>query len=353
MSGADLKKTSAVSTPADFRAYINHRSTVCLSRCYLLLCIATAALSLLGGSAAHAQKFPTQTIKIIVPYAPGGSTDLTARVIGAKLAERLGKPVIVENRSGASAQVGIQAVVGSPANGHTLLVTPNGPISISSHLGKLPYDPATDLVPVAMLASVPSGVAVPQSSPSRGLDELIAAAKAKPEGLNYSVSGVGTLMHLAGEMLQAMTGAKLVAVPYRGTNPASAAIASGEVPVGISDLTTLLPLAKGGRIRILAVIDASRTATAPDIPTVAELGVKGYAANGWIGIFAPAGTSSEIVDRLNAEVAWALSLPEVHSTFINAGLDPAPMKPAEMRRFVTGEIEKWGKLISSANIKLD
>ena len=321
----------------------------CRSTLKIVVTVFALLLSILAG----AQQYPGQPIRIIVPYPPGGSSDLAVRTVGAKISESLGQPVVVENRSGAAGQVGIQVVVRSPADGYTLVATPNGPVSISAHLQKLPYDPAKDLVPVAMLAWVPIGIAVNSAVPVHNLKDFIGFSKGKPDGVSYSVSGVGTLMQLAGELMKSMTGANLVAVPYKGAAPAATAILSGEVPAGISDLVTLLPHATSGRIRILALANSTRTTTAPDLPTVAESGVPGYGADGWIGMFAPAGTPPHIIARLNAEVARSLALPEVRQALGKAGLEPAPMRSEDMGRFVLDEIKKWGKVIKDANININ
>ena len=315
--------------------------------------IVVTVVALLLSVLAGAQQYPSKPIRIIIPYPPGGSSDLAVRTIGAKISESLGQPVVVENRSGASGQVGIQAVVRSPADGYTLVATPSGPVSISAHLQKLPYDPAKDLVSVAMLALVPSAIAVNAALPIYNLSDFIAFSKRKPDGVNYSVSGIGTHMHLAGELLKGMTGANLIAVAYRGTAPATTAVLSGEVPASISALATLLPHAMSGRIRILALIDSTRTTTAPDLPTVSESGVPGYGADAWMGMFAPAGTPPHIIARLNAEVARSLALPDVRQALGKAGLEPAPMKSEDMGRFVLDDIKKWGKVIKDANIKID
>jgi tripartite-type tricarboxylate transporter receptor subunit TctC len=294
-----------------------------------------------------------QPVRVVVPLPPGGSSDLTARAISAKLSEMMSRTFVVDNRTGAAGQIGIQTVARAAPDGNTLVVTPSGPISITGHLQKLPYDPIADLVPVAMFAHVPSGIAVPAASPIRSLQDMLAAARRSGSGLTYSVSGLGIHMHLAGELLSQMTGAPMRPIPYRGTSPATAAIMSGDVDAGISDLSTLLPLAKSGRLRILAVTDTKRTITAPDIPTVAEEGVRNYSADAWIGMFAPAGTPPEVVAQLNAAVAKALEMPDVKATFFSAGLEPFIMNPEEMSRFIKGDYEKWGALIKKAQIKID
>lgn len=321
--------------------------------CRSTLKIVVTSIALLFSAWAGAQQYPSQPIRIIVPVAPGGSADFIVRTVGVKISESVGQPVVVENRPGASMQIGIQAVVRSPADGYTLVVTPSGPISVSGHFQKLPYDPAKDLVPVAMLVWVPAGIAVNAALPIHNLNDFIVFSKGKPDGVSYSVAAIGTHMHLAGELLKSMTEARLVAVPYRGTAPAATAILSGEVPAGISDLATLLPHAMSGRIRILAIVNSARTATAPNLPTVSESGVPGYGADAWIGMFAPVGTPPRIIARLNTEVARSLALPDVRQAIGKAGLEPAPMNSEEMGRFVLDDTRKWGKVIKDANIKIN
>ncbi|MEA2906952.1 MAG: hypothetical protein QOI12_4339 [Alphaproteobacteria bacterium] len=313
-----------------------------------LVAIGHAVLAL---PAANAQTFPDKPIRIIVPVAPGGSADLVARTIGARLSESLGKPVIVESRVGGGGELALESVIRAAPDGYTLLSSPNGPISVAPHVQGPKYDPAKDLTPVAMQVFVGAGIGVQAALPIGSMSDLIKMAKDRPEGIHYAHSGVGNTMHLAGELLKSMTGANLVPVPYRGTSPVVTAILTGEVPFGIADLTSLMPLADAGRVRVLAVMNSSRIGNAPNVPTVAEAGLPGYAADPWIGLFAPAGTPSDIVNRLNAEVARALARPEVRDNFVKAGLQPAPMSPDEMRRFVLADIEKWGKLIRSINLK--
>ena len=268
--------------------------------------------------AAQAQTYPDKSIRVVIPVAPGGSADLVARTISARLSEAFGKPVIVESRTGAGGEIGVDSVVRSAADGYTLLSTPNGPISVGVHVQATKYDPAKDLAPVAMEVLVAAGIGVNAALPIYTIGDLINAAKAKPEGLSYSHSGIGNTMHLSGELLKSMTGANLVPVPYRGTSPAVTAVLTGEVPFGIADMTSLMPLAEAGKVRILAVTNSSRIAVAPDIPTVGE-SLTGYAADAWIGLFAPAGTPADIVNRINNEVERALARPEVKENFQKVG----------------------------------
>jgi tripartite-type tricarboxylate transporter receptor subunit TctC len=310
-----------------------------------------AVCALLALPAANAQTYPDKPIRIIVPVAPGGSADLVARTIGARLSESLGKPVIIESRVGGGGELALESVIRAAPDGYTLLSSPNGPISVAPHVQRPKYDVAKDFTPVAMQVLVGAGIGVNAALPIHSMNDLIKTAKATPEGFHFAHSGVGNTMHLAGELLKSMTGTNLVPVPYRGTSPVVTAILTGEVPFGIADLASMIPVADAGRVRILAVMNSSRIGIAPDVPTVAEAGLPGYAADPWIGLFAPAGTPPAIVERLNAEVARALARPEVRDNFVKAGLQPAPMTAEETRRFVLDDIEKWGKVIRSINLK--
>jgi len=313
--------------------------------CAVLLSVALAP--------ARAQQPSGQVIRIVVPFAPGGSADVTARAAAARLSERLGRSVIVENRTGASGQIGLQSVVKAKNDGTTLLVTPSGPISISAHMQKLPYDPVTDLTPVAMLARVPAGIAVPTGSPYRSLGELVNAGKASPKGITYGVGLLGGHMHLVGQLLAARTGMQLNAIPYRGNSQSVVAAVSGDVDSVISDMTTLMPLVKGGRLRLLAVTDSKRASVAPEVPTVDELGFPNSSADAWIGMFGPAGLPAEFVEQVNSEIARMLGTQEMRALLVNAGLDSFAMSPAEMKRFLTDDYARWGRIIKERNIKAE
>lgn len=318
------------------------------------LLLAGIALFALGTAAqAQAQSWPDRPIKFIVPYAPGGSVDLIARTLGPKVGDSLKQPVIIENRAGAGGQIGVDATAKSAGDGYTFVFTPPGAIAISPHSGKLPYNPLTDLVTVSTVAVVPTAIAVNPNTPVKTFQELMANAKANPGKFSFAVSGIASTTHLATELLKSMGGMDLAIVPYRGTQPATTAIMGGEVQAGVSDLTTLLPLAKDNRVRIIAVVDEKRTVTAPDIPTVAESGIPGYAASGWISMFAPAATPAPIVERMNAEIARIVGEQDVKAVFMNAGMEPSPRSVAASKTFIAGEHKKWGDVIKSANIKLD
>ena len=314
--------------------------------CALLLCALTQSGALAEST------YPVRPIKIVVPFAAGGSTDLIARSVGAKVSEKLGKPVVVENRPGAGGESGITAVLGAPADGYSLLITPNGPISISSHLRKVSYKSDSDLVPLAMMVRIPTAIAVNAKLPVTTIPELVEHSRKSPDGLTYGISGVGTHMHLAGEIVRSRTGAKLVAVPYKGASGAALAVASGEVSAAVSDVTALLPHAKAGALRILAVIDTDRAPIAPELPPISE-SLAGFGINAWIGLFAKAGTPPEIVALLNKEFTRAVMLPEISESFTKAGLVAWTMTSGEMSKFISGDIANMGSLIVESKIKLE
>jgi tripartite-type tricarboxylate transporter receptor subunit TctC len=310
------------------------------------------ALTALDASFAIAQS-GGGTITIVVPYAPGGAADLTARLLAQKLSERLARTVLVENKSGAAGQIGTQFVVRAEPDGNTLVLSPSGSISVTGHFKKLPYDPLKDLAAVALLAYVPSAIAVPASSSYKTLNDLLDAAKRNQAGVSYGVAGVGTHMHLSGELLSAMTGTKLVPIAYRGDTPSVAALVAGETDACIAGLGALQPMAKAGRIRILALTNSRRTSTAPNIPTAAESGVKGYSANAWIGMFAPAGTPDSVAERLNTEIAQIVRLADVKAALATAGLEPASMSIPEFIAFLVEDSKRWGALIRERGIKAE
>ena len=312
-----------------------------------------AAGALLAAMPTAAQNYPNKVIHFIVPFAPGGSADLIARTVGAKLADSVGQQVVVENRPAGGGQLGVEMTVNAAPDGYTLLVTPNGALSIARYMRQLPYDTATDLAPVSMLATIPAGIAVNAALPVKSLAEFIAYVKDRPGQLNYAVPTIGTHMHLAGELLKSMTGMNIVAVPYKGTGPAAAALAAGEVQAAVADLASLLPFAGRGAIRILAVADPKRTSTAPDIPTAAEAGVPGYGVTAWIAMFAPVKTPAPVIAKLNAEVGRALQMADVRDILIKAGIEPAPSTPEDMRKILSDQIAGFGKVIKEANIKFE
>ncbi len=302
---------------------------------------------------AYGQGYPNKPIHLVVPFAPGGGTDISARAISGELGRGLGQPVLVENRPGASSHLGSKAVAQAPADGYTLLLTSIGTVVVSPHVQKLDYDPVKELAPVAQVGASNLAIGVNAATPIRSVADLVKFSKDTPQGIFYSVSALGTMPHLAAELFKAVTGTNWNPVNYKGAGPAGAALVSGEVPATLIDLTTLLPHLAGGRIRVIAVTSAKRSFAAPQIPTVAESGYPGYVADAWVGIFAPAATPADIVNKLNAEINRAMNTPDVTKTLAKTGTEPANMTAEQFRRQVAEDYAKWGKVIRGANIKLE
>jgi tripartite-type tricarboxylate transporter receptor subunit TctC len=301
---------------------------------------------------AWSQNYPSQPITITVTFPPGGSADLTTRIIGARLAAKLGQPVVVENRAGGGGEVGLVSVVKAPPDGYRLLSTTSGSIALAGNLRQVSYDSETDLMPISMLVKVPTGIAVNAALPIRTVADLVKLSKERPDGLSYGNAGIGSFMHLAGEVFRAKTGANLVSVPYRGTAPAALAVKTGETQMAVADLTSLMPFATEGSIRILGLVDSARTSVAPEIPTIAEGGVPGFGVDGWVGMFAPRGTSPAIVALLNAAINEALESPDVRRRILASGLDPWILSPPAMSSFVKEEIARWKVLTREAGVKV-
>src|SRR5580658_2791783 len=302
-------------------------------------------------AAAHAQTFPNRTIRIIVPYAPGGSIDLTARVIARYLQNSVGQSVIGENKPGANAAIGIEALMRSEPDGHTLIILSDSPVTINVHLSRVNYDPLTDLVPIGKVVSSPLILTANANVGIRSIADLVAAAKAKP--LSYGVAGLGSSSYLAGELLQRELGLTMQPVTYRGGAPAAAAVASGEVPLAFTDTTAILPMIAGGQVFALGVAEPVRSRAMPNIPTLREAGVPNFSAMSWLAIFAPRGTPDDRIFRLNAEIAKIMAMPDAQKVLLAAGLEPAPNSPAEMRRIIEADYAKWGQLIKALKLKVE
>jgi tripartite-type tricarboxylate transporter receptor subunit TctC len=313
--------------------------------------IAPAAVLVAIAAPAHAQTFPNRTIRIIVPYAPGGSIDLTARVIAKNLQDSVGQSVIVENKPGANAAIGIEALMRSEPDGHTLIILSDSPVTINVHLSRVNYDPLTDLVPIGKVVSSPLILTANANAGIASIADLVAAAKAKP--LSYGVAGVGSSSYLAGELLQRELGLTMQPVSYRGGAPAAAAIASGEVPVGLTDTGAVLPMIGSGQLVALGVAEPVRSRSMPNIPTLREAGVPNFSAMSWLAMFAPRGTPDDRIARLNAEIIKIVAMPEAQRVLLAAGLEPAPNSPSEMRRIIEADYAKWGQLINALGLKVE
>ena len=303
-------------------------------------------------AAVQAQDYPSKPIRYIVPFPPGGSSDLIARAIAPKLGERLGQPVVVENRPGAGGMIGVDIVAKAPPDGYTIGLAAAGALSSNISLyPSMPFDPEKDLAPVTMLAMIPLVLIAHPSQPAT-VKQLIEAAKARPGGIAIGYGGNGSTMHLAGELFGMMAGVKLQPVPYKGSGPVSTDVLGGQVPLGMVDVPSAINHVRAGKIRALAVTSKRRISAAPEVPTLEEAGVPGYEAIGWFGTVAPARTPAGIVNRLNREIAAALQVPEIHARVIDAGTEPFTDTPQEFAALIREETVKWAKVIKNAGIKL-
>ena len=301
--------------------------------------------------AAHAQEYPSRAIRIVVPVAAGGSPDVLARIIGEKMRERLGQPIVVDNRVGAGQMIGADLVAKSAPDGHTLLL-PTATYSGSAALQpKLPFDPVNDLIGVAMVGVGPLLVVVHPSVPAKNIKELIALAKSRKGQINYGSAGAGSIIHFATEVFAANTAIDIVHVPYKSGAPAVSAAVAGEVPMVFMSLPSVWPQVKSNRLRAIAVTSATRSAFVPDLPTVAEAGVPGYEATQWWGVLAPARVPAGIITRLNSEINTILSADEMKSRLANEGAEPVLMMPEAFTSFVRNEIAKFRKVATERNIK--
>jgi tripartite-type tricarboxylate transporter receptor subunit TctC len=314
-----------------------------------LAALSTALLGLATGAAA--QGFPSKPVRIVVPFPPGGSTDLLARRIAEKWQQSLGQPVIVENRPGAGGVTGSDFVARAAPDGHTLVMGVTGSHGVSISLNpRLPYHPLRSFEPISRVVSAPLVIVVGAAVPARTLAEYVAAARSKPGEITHSSPGVGTSMHLTGEMFNAAAGTQLVHVPYKGSAGAINDLMGGQVQSMFSDFLVALPQVESGRIRALAVTSARRHPLMPNVPTVAESGYPGFEALSWQGLFAPAGTPREVIERLNAETQKALASPDIRDFFSRQGFEVAGSTPAEFRAFIEAEIPKWAKVVKEAGL---
>jgi len=315
--------------------------------------IAALALAILA-SGAHAQAWPAKPIKWVVPFAPGGTTDILARTIGDKLAIALGQPVIIENKPGAGGGVGADYTAKAPADGYTIMGGTISTHAINASLYKsLPYDPVKDFAPITLIARVPNMLVVNPDVPAKNVAELIALMKASPAKYTFASSGNGTSQHLSGELFKTMAGVEMQHIPYKGSPPALQDVVGGQVTMTFDNITTAWPLAKGGKLRALAVTTAKRSSVAPEVPTLAESGLAGYEVGSWQGVFAPAGTPPEIVKRLNAEIVKIIRMPDVNEKLTALGAEPVGNTPEEFGALVRAEVGKWADVVKKSGAKVD
>ncbi|WP_421953592.1 Bug family tripartite tricarboxylate transporter substrate binding protein [Polaromonas sp.] len=304
--------------------------------------------------AASAQTYPARPIKLIVPYAAGGTTDILGRMIGQKLQESMGQPVVVENKPGAATNLGAEATAKAVPDGYTLLLGTNVTFAVNPHLyEKLAFDPLKDFAPIAPIALTQTVLLVNPSVPAHNVREVIALAKAQPGKLSYGSYGSGSLAHLAAAQFAAMAGVQMVHVPYKGSAPAMTDLVGGHINLMFDNIVTALPNAKSGKVRALAVTGARRSAAAPDLPTVAEGGVGGYEVVGWFGFAAPAGTPPEIVRKLNSEINRALAMPDVRDRIISAGADPMNMSSETFAAFIRSDYTRSGIMVKTSGAKAE
>ena len=306
-----------------------------------------------SASLASAQGYPNKVVRIVVPFPPGGSTDLLARKLAEKLQVSMGQPFIVENKPGAGGAVGSEFVAKAPPDGYTLLMGVTGSHGISVSLNpKLPFHPLKDFAPISMVVSAPLVVVVGPGFPASTLAEYVAYAKAHPEQVTHSSPGNGTSMHLTGEMFNLAAGLRLVHVPYKGSAGAVNDLIGGQVQSMFGDFLVVLPQVKAGKIKALAVTSLKRHPLLPDVPTVSESGYPGFEALSWQGLFAPAGTPPDIVARLNAETLKALASDDFREAFAKQGFLVGGSSPAEFRAFIESEIPKWARIIKAGSVTL-
>ncbi len=301
--------------------------------------------------AVHAGAFPDRPVRLVVPFPAGGSTDIIGRTLGQKLSETWGQPVVIDNRPGGSTIIGTDLVAKSAPDGHTLLMTTAPFTIVPSLIDKLSYDPAKDFQPITLINTTPLVVVVNPSVPVRSIKELIALARAKPGALNFGSTGNGGSSHLAGELFNVMAGVKMVHVPYKGNAPALNDLVGGHVDIAFNGLTSAMPLIKAGKLRALAVTSLTRAGALPEVPTLDELGLKGFQAVGWNGLSAPARTPKEVIARINADVVKVLHAPELVERLKAEGSDPVGNSPEQFAVFLQDETAKWSRIIKFANIK--
>jgi tripartite-type tricarboxylate transporter receptor subunit TctC len=314
-----------------------------------------AALCCMFAFPASAQQdYPAKTVRIIVPFAPGGSTDIFARYIADKLAPALAQPVVVENRAGAGGNIGAEAVARAAPDGYTLLMATTGVMSINNALYKnMTYDAAKDFDPVIFVASITNVLVVPPELPANSVRELIALAKEKPGSLSFGSSGAGSSTHLSSELFKSMAGIDILHIPYKGSSQALTDLIAGRIAMIIDNMPGAISFIKAGRLRALGVTGSKRSPALPDVPTIAEAGLPGYESLSWSGIAVPAGTPKDVIARLNRDIATILTQPDIRDKFAQAGADPIGGSPQEFAEHIRGEREKWSKLIRERGITIN
>ncbi len=309
-------------------------------------------VGMLWAAGSAAQNYPTKPIRFIVPFAAGGGTDFVARIVGQKLTEALGQPLVIDNRGGAGGAIGTELAARAAPDGYSLLLGSAGPLAIQPGMpGRLPYDPLQDFAPITLVSSMPYVLVAHPSLPAKNVQELIALARAKPGQLNFGAPGSGTTTHLATELFKMLAKIDVVHVPYKGVAPALTDLLAGQVQFMSGDLSTVMPQVKAGRLRALAVTGAQRSTIVPELPTIAESGVPGYAASGWFGVLAPAATPRSIITRLNTVIVKGLMSADARERLAALGGEVVANTPAEFAAYLRDDLAKWSKLIKALGLK--
>jgi tripartite-type tricarboxylate transporter receptor subunit TctC len=318
-----------------------------------LTAVAAGMLAAAAGTAA-AQTFPSKQLRMVVTFPTGGAPDILARTIAEKLDPAWGQTMIVDNKPGAGGNIGAEFVARAPADGHTLVMGTVGTHSINGSLyAKIPYDMVKDFAPVTLIASTPNLLVVNNDIPAKNLQELIALAKAKPGTLTYGSPGIGTSVHVSGELFNSLAGVKTTHVPYKGRQMAIPDLLGGSISMMFDNMPSAIPVVREGKLRAIGVTSAKRSASAPEIPTIAEQGLPGFEATSWFAVFAPAGTPRPVVDRLHAEIVRIFGLPDVQAKMKTLGLDPILGGPDELAKTQAAEITKWAKVIKDSGAKAE
>lgn len=316
--------------------------------------LSVSALLIAAPQGTFAQSYPTKPIRLLVPYAAGGATDIMARVVAQKLSENLGQQMVVENRPGAGGNIAADAVAKAAPDGYTLFFGSTGPLVINPSLyAKLSFEPVKDFAPIGLVGDMPLFLVVPVSQPVHSIKDLIALAKAKPGQLNYASSGVGGTTHLAMELFKTTAGVDILHIPYKGTAAGVADMLAGNIQVMFDVMATSGPHVKTGKLRFIGVTTTKRSAFAPDVPTIADAGFPGFEATFWTGFLAPAGTPREIINKLSAELAKVIALPELRERFATLGMEPRTSNPEQFAAFIRSETVKWAKVVRDSGAKAD
>jgi tripartite-type tricarboxylate transporter receptor subunit TctC len=314
--------------------------------------VAIFAAATLHAASAAAQSYPSKPIRLMVPFPPGGSTDIVARIVAQKLGTQLGQQLVIENRGGAGGTLGTAVVAKAPADGYTLVVgTTSTHVVAPAVYQKLDYDPVKDFAPISLMAVTPYLLVVNPSVPANTVKDLIALMKQQPGKMNYASAGVGSTTHLAMEMLKGASGTYALHIPYNGNGPAGTAVVAGQVEILFGSLPALLPHAKSGRVRALAVGTPMRSAALAEVPTVAESGYPGFDASLWLALMAPAGTPAPVIERLNREIIIAVSSKDTAETLDKNGAEPITSTPAQLAAMIRDGVAKYAKVVKDANIK--